>query len=116
MLLNLSNHPSSDWPATQLEFALKNWNKVEDLPFPNIDPNWNTDRVLQEAEIFVAMIRKTDPTAVHLMGELCFCFHLCRLLKEAGLRVVASTTQRKASIDARGNKTSTVEFVQFRDY
>lgn len=115
MLLNLSNHPSNAWPQTQMQAALKLYGTVKDLPFPAIDPQWDTDQVMQLAEDYVIKIQKVNPTAVHLMGELSFTFRLVTKLKAIGITCIASTSNRIA-IEKNGIKTSVFEFVRFRDY
>lgn len=38
MFLNLSDHPSSSWPESQLRAATNQYQTVECLPFPKINP------------------------------------------------------------------------------
>lgn len=55
-------------------------------------------------------------SAVDVMGEMTF---VCQFVKRAtagGLRCVASTTERIATENADGAKTSEFRFAQFRDY
>jgi hypothetical protein len=116
MLLNLSNHPSAPWPANQKEAAEKEFETVQDLPFPQIPPNLSSAGLDQLVESYVQNIRNIDPIAVHIMGELTFTYRLVYKLKAIGIRCLASTTERIVSEDGKGNKTSTFQFVQFRDY
>lgn len=39
MLINLSNHPYEKWDETQKQAAIEAFGRVEDYPFPPIDPN-----------------------------------------------------------------------------
>ncbi len=118
MLLNLSNHPSTNWPANQLEAATQQFGGVQDMPFPEIVPEWGADEVLQLAERYYNDIRKSAllPSAVHLMGELTFTFALVQKLKAAGISCIASTTERIVNLDENGTKHSTFRFVRFRKY
>lgn len=116
MLLNLSNHPSASWSESQLSSAIKQYQSVEDLPFPKIDPSWSADQVEQLAEEFEMKIRKINPSAVHLMGEMTFTFKLVNRLQRIGIPCIASTTERVATEDENGNKTSIFKFVRFRNY
>ena len=116
MLLNLSNHPSSQWPQNQMDAAIKQYGSVKDLPFPNIDPNLSPDEIQYLAKDYEAKIRKINPTAVHIMGELTFTHALISKLKSTGIQCIASTTDRITIIDEKGNKISTFKFVQFREY
>ncbi len=40
--LNISNHPSDKWTEKQLNSALELADQIIDLPFPNINPTWDT--------------------------------------------------------------------------
>ncbi len=116
MLLNVSNHPSTQWPPAQSEAAIAQYGEVQDLPFPAINPNWSHDQVLQEAESYEAQVRSIDPTAVHIMGELTFTYALVQKLLSAGIPCIASTTERRVTIAEDGTKTSHFQFIAFRPY
>lgn len=118
MLLNLSNHPSANWPPTQLQASIQQYGNVHDMPFPQIDPHSSSDEVAQLAGQYFNDIRKLEPfpTAVHLMGELTFTFALVTKLKAAGIPCIASTTERIVNFDQNGNKHSTFQFIRFRKY
>lgn len=116
MLLNLSNHPSIQWPKNQESLAIEKYSIVEDLPFPQIDPKLSGDDLDQQVEEYETIIRKIDPDAVHIMGEMTFTFRLVSRLKDIGIPCVASTTEREVRIDAHGKKISSFIFVRFRDY
>lgn len=115
MLLNLSNHPSKFWPQNQSNLALEKYSEIQDLPFPQIDPElkgYDLDQLVEEYEL---KIRKINPTAVHIMGEMTFSFRLINKLKSIGFHCLASTTNRVVT-EKDGIKTSTFEFITFRDY
>ena len=116
MLLNLSNHPSEAWPINQRLMAIEKYHSITDLPFPPIDPYWGIAEVLDLTADYVQKIRGIDPIAIHIMGELTFTLNLVNQLKAIGFSCVASTTERIATTDEFGNKTSTFRFVQFRPY
>ena len=50
------------------------------------------------------------------MGELTFCYYAIRLLKKAGIRCVASTTERIVEKSEDYQKLVRFSFVQFREY
>ena len=50
------------------------------------------------------------------MGELTFCYYAVRLLKKAGVRCVASTTERIIEETEDHRKVVEFSFVQFREY
>ena len=115
MLLNLSNHPSVSWSKEQADAAVTQYGSVEDLAFPHIAPDANTEAVAQLAQ---AYFEKVDPSvkAVHLMGEMTFVVALVGLLQRAGIAVVCSTTLRTVLEEKDGKKTVQFQFVQFRAY
>jgi hypothetical protein len=121
MLINLSNHPSADWPENQLE-AASVYGMIKDLDFPAIDPNAETCDVVQLTELYEVKIRKLcaeDPDsrfAVHLMGEMTFCFGLVSRLQKIGITCLASTTRRQTVNHPNGSKISKFAFVGFREY
>ncbi len=120
MLINLSNHPSALWSDLQLA-AAHPWGEVMDLPFPGVDPAADASAIEVLARNYLDKItlmleEKPGPHAVHLMGELTFCFALARLLLRSGITCVASTTRRQVVNESSNQKTSLFQFVQFRSY
>jgi len=88
MLLNLSNHPYGTWQKDQYQAAEKLFGGVVDMPFPNVDPYADETEIMEMAEAYFQKIQAeygTGIAAVHLMGELCFCFALTRLYKGSSL-------------------------------
>lgn len=116
MLLNLTNHPSANWPQKQKDVAINQYGEIVDLSFPQIDPQLTANQVDQLVEEYTIKIRKIKPVAVHIMGEMTFTFRLVNKLKEIGIPCIASTTERKVTEDDNGNKTSQFNFVKFRAY
>ena len=122
MLINLSNHPSSLWGEEQTKAAAEKYGKVIDLPFPAIDPEAGPDAIALLADQYEVKIRKllaaenTGAFAVHVMGELTFCFALVARLQKFGITCLASTTRRETIENGDGLKTSRFEFVRFREY
>ena len=96
----------------------KHYGKVIDLPFPQVDPAMTSEQVQALADECVKTILEMGDTAsltVHVMGEMTLVYHVVTVLKAAGVRCVASTTQRVATEDD-GLKMSEFHFVQFREY
>lgn len=121
MFINLSNHPSELWDENQKKAAVK-YGRLIDLPFPAIDPESGTDAVVLLAQHYEIKVRKmlseenTGAFAVHIMGELTFCFALVARLQKAGITCIASTTRRETVDNPDGSKTVHFGFVQFREY
>ncbi|MGH7453274.1 MAG: CRISPR-associated protein [bacterium] len=129
MLLNLSNHAANKWSAEQLHAAEQRFGAVHDVPFPVIDPKADLETITELAHDYVrkchdilndAAIRNPqsaiEKSAIHVMGEMAFVYQFVKLATAAGLRCVASTTERLAVDHPDGSKTSEFRFVRFREY
>ncbi len=113
MLLNLSNHPSSNWTPEQLSAA---GGAVVDMPFPQVDPDGDEAYIENLADEYLHKVLAMDNiSAVHIMGEMNFTFALVNKLKTAGVKCVASTTQRETTVE-NGLKISKFNFIRFREY
>jgi len=113
MLLNLSNHPSSNWTEPQLAAA---GGKVEDLAFPQVAPDGDETYIEQLANDYCNKIEAMpNIEAVHIMGEMTFCYKLITKLKAHNIRCLASTTKRE-TVEENGVKISKFNFVRFREY
>lgn len=123
MLLNLSNHPYSQWSEKQKERGHTLYGDVIDLPFPFVGPELSTDEVKNLVSDYYAQVlsfmekHKTadKPNAVHIQGEFIFVFHLVTLLKKEGITCVASTSKRDVRQEG-GKKIINFQFIQFRHY
>ncbi|MDO4763654.1 MAG: hypothetical protein Q4A00_04665 [Flavobacteriaceae bacterium] len=117
MLINLTNHLVEFWERQQLETAKRDFGEVVDMPFPYIDPRATEKEIQGLAEQYhTAIIHQYGKNAVvHLMGEMCFCFALLKLLQKSKIRTVASTTERIVEQN-QNTKNVIFNFVKFRDY
>lgn len=121
MLINLSNHPLSTWTEKQIETADKIYNQIIDLEFPLIPPDADEGTVTVLAEDYknICIERlstsKDKNNAVHIMGEMTFCFALVSLLLKENIECIASTTERLVT-EENDIKTSKFDFVKFRKY
>lgn len=120
MLINLSNHPSEKWTAEQIN-ASAEFGNIVDISFPLVDPKAGKSGIVSLAsrykEEVVSMISNSQHgrNAVHIMGELTFCYTLVYLLQQAGITCLASTTER--IVTQIGNaKTAEFNFCRFREY
>ena len=120
-MINLSNHPLQDWSKAQASAAQQQFNAIIDLPFPEVDPDWEISTVYNLATVIAKQClqileKSTDPhNAIHVMGELTFCFQFVRLMQQHGVVCLASTTERIAEVTANG-KVSRFVFRNFRPY
>lgn len=116
MLVNLSNHPSSKWNERQLITAIQKYQKVIDVPFPNIPPTYTKQEVQQLSKKYVRQILEKSPSVVHIMGEMTFTYTMVNLLKAANIQCIASTTERIVKEESNGQRITTFKFTQFREY
>jgi len=120
MLINLSNHPSTQWLNEQLVEGRK-YGNILDVEFPVVDPKGNDESIKQLAQECTDNVKnilfqsKDTENAVHVMGEPTLVYHIVTLLKQQGITCLASTTSRE-SIEENGLKTSKFTFTQFREY
>lgn len=119
MLINLSNHPLETWSEYQMYTAIRQYDKVVDMPFPAVDPKADEAEIVTLADKFTAqclhLLPKTGTHAVHVMGEMTLAFSIVCKLSNAGIRCIASTTERNVSV-AENKKITEFSFVRFREY
>lgn len=119
MLINLSNHPLNTWPKAQSEEALSKFGEILDIPFPNIEPDWDEEKIAQLADQISSNIihhHGHEIAAVHVMGEFTLTYALVQRFKEKGYTCVASTSERIVEMLPDGSKNVKFEFCRFRRY
>ena len=122
MLINLSNHESGRWSEKQRQAAVQLFGEVQDFPFPAVDSAATLPNVIELAQsylqscLFMVAPGALPTAAVHVMGEMTFVYQFVKFAAAAGLRCVASTTERIAVDKPDGGKMSEFRFVAFRDY
>jgi len=119
IFINLSNHRTEKWSKTQLEEAQK-YGEVRDMAFPNIDPNFTEEEINNLVNEYYTEIIKYNNPVIMVQGEFIFTFRLVTKLKEAGVKVVASCSQRKVieRVNESGAtiRESEFSFVCFKEY
>lgn len=119
MLINLTNHPSTQWSERQLE-AAKSYGDIIDIPFPTIDEMADEAYIDALADEYLQKIlaSTTDKdVTVHLMGELTFTFALLKRLQGHGIPCIASTSKRIVKEETAGRKGEVIfQFERFRRY
>lgn len=119
MLINLTNHPFTQWCDKQLE-AARTYGEIMDIPFPEVDENANEIYISALADEYLQKIldlAKDNNVTVHLMGELTFTFALLKRLQEYGIPCVASTSKRIVKEEEAGRKGEVIfQFERFRRY
>ena len=119
MLINISNHASSKWNEKQLA-AASEYGEIVDIPFPEVDPYGSSEYIDDLVQEYYNRILEFSDPVVMLQGEFIFTFRLANQLKKAGIKVIASCSERRTIeyIDKNGFTTrkSEFEFVQFKEY
>ena len=118
MFLNFSNHASKNWSEEQSAAARK-YGEIVDFPFPQVDSKASTEEVRKLAHHCVEQMIQMHPECVLCQGEFCLSYQVINELKQAGIKVVAACSDRKAEeiqIDNATRKVSYFVFVQFREY
>ena len=114
MLINFTNHPSTQWSAEQ-KAAAQVYGKVIDLAFPAIDPATN-EAVLDS----LATVLHLSPDAVLCQGECTFVYRVVQRLEAAGIPTLAACSRRKSQEttypDGSILKRSIFAFAGFRRY
>jgi len=116
MMLNFSNHPSSQWGEKQIKEANLIFGEIQDMSFPQIDPCFDEvalDKIVKEYFNEILLLK---PEAVHIMGEMTFTFRLVKMLQKENIKCYASTTERIVKINSDLSKTVHFNFIQFRLY
>lgn len=118
IFVNHTNHPSIYWSPKQFESASL-FGTVHDFPFPEIDPEWDEEKVQQLVRKNCEKILSMQPKAVLCQGEFSYCYNLVKLLKENGIVVLSACSKRETTVWEEGGqifKTAKFSFVRFREY
>lgn len=119
ILVNLSNHPSQQWSAEQKAAAAAYGERIEDIPFPVVDPLADENYIKEQAKICVRNVLKlarNNTVTVHIMGELCLTYNIIHELQAHGIRCIASTTERISETLPDGSRHVEFHFKRFREY
>lgn len=112
-----------------MQAAQEAYGLLIDLPFPSVPANATLEEVRRQAEKYVLLCQDmfgdylktggasdTNRNAIHIMGEFTFVYLFVTRCRELPIPCVASTTERIASENSDGSKTTHFNFVQFRPY
>jgi len=104
----------------QIKTAEKLYGKVTDIPFPFVDPKASSDDIARFGKVYFDKIFEIssgfEDFTVHIQGEFTLAFELVTLLKNNGIKCIASTAKRNVIEKGNGEKIIKFEFVQFREY
>ena len=119
--VNFSNHPSTGWDEAQKNAVYEQFGTKEifDCAFPAVDSSADEETIKAMARDAVDDIIGYFPKAVMCQGEFGLTYQVVTLLKQKGITVVYSCSERKAvekKTAAGVVKTSVFSFVKFRKY
>lgn len=118
--INFSNHPSENWSEHQKKAALQlAGGQILDMPSPLVSASADEAEILKLARRCADQICSFHPAAVMCQGEFGLTYQVVTLLKDRGIRVIYSCSERKATeqqTDKGTVKTLEFCFVRFRDY
>ncbi len=119
--VNFSNHPSALWGEAQTAAALAMTpdGALVDVPFPAVPADADEAMIAALAQTSVEAILAQAPAAVMCQGEFGVSYAVIRALKEQGIPVVYSCTERCANeriTEAGAEKLSVFRFVRFREF
>lgn len=119
MFVNFTNHPSDKWSEAQLNAAKEMGGEIVDIAFPAIDSHASSKEVEELAREYANQIFEQHPDVVLCQGEPCFTQAAINSLQINNIKCVAACSDRKVVEeqlpDGTTKKTSTFEFVQFRE-
>ena len=120
MLLNFTNHPYEIWNTAQRDAAHRQYGRVEDLPFPQVDPALEPEGIRLLVEEYADRIEARKPDAVLAAGEFTFLFMLVDRLLRDGVNVVCTCSGRETvetkKPDGTNEKKAVFSFERFRTY
>lgn len=121
IFVNFSNHPSENWSNEQISAAKRivSGGSIVDIAFPQVSGDADESEISRTADKYAKEIISLNPSAVMCQGEFGICMEVVTILKNNGIKVLYSCSERKTVetvIDNRTEKTSVFKFVRFREY
>lgn len=121
IFVNFSNHPSKNWSNEQISAAKRivSGGSIVDIAFPQVSGEADESEISRTANKYAKEIISLNPSAVMCQGEFGICLEVVTTLKNNGIKVLYSCSERKTVetvIDNRTEKTSVFKFVRFREY
>lgn len=121
IFVNFSNHPSKNWSNEQISAAKRivSGGSIVDIAFPQVSGEADESEISRTANKYAKEIISLNPSAVMCQGEFGICLEVVTTLKNNGIKVLYSCSERKTVetvIDNITEKTSVFKFVRFREY
>ena len=120
MFLNITNHPSTDWPQAQRAAAMAIASPITDLPFPNVPPEADEIEVESLGREILEKTSRFNPSAALVEGDFTLTYFLVRELMKRGVVCYIATTPRITAVKLTGphssEKVSQFHFTRLRRY
>lgn len=121
IFVNFSNHPSENWSNEQISAAKRivSGGSIVDIAFPQVSGEADESEISRTTDKYAKEIISLNPSAVMCQGEFGICLEVVTTLKNNGIKVLYSCSERKTVetvIDNITEKTSVFKFVRFREY
>jgi hypothetical protein len=118
ILINISNHPSARWSEEQK----RGWDRIIDIPFPPISPEWGEETVHQMSYDIREQVEKIKAEVgipfVMVQGEFSLCYLLYEKLRNSGYKIAIPTTARQVVEESQPDgsvvKKNIFRFVRWR--
>jgi hypothetical protein len=116
MLINLSRIPSANWGPLQIKTSLAEFESINDLELPKIEPNLSELEIINLAEPLISKCVKLFSNAdinnaVCIDADPIFSFYFAKSILERGFRSISPSFNESKSDTDRYN-----EFVRYREY
>lgn len=109
--MNLTNHPSTSWPSSQMEVCARK-GQIVDMPFPAIPAEMKDKELDQLVEQYLQKILGYEKPSVLLQGEFVFTFRLAQKLILHHIPVFAAITERQTA-EIKNSDDSITKISQF---
>ncbi len=123
ILINYTNHPSAKWSQDQMAAALEKWGRIIDIPFPQVEPEWDEAEVAACFDAFMTEVTEklaspglnVSAAEYLIMGEFRYTYYSVRSLLAMGHKVYAHAGKRE--VEVVDNKSIyTFRFGRFVEY
>ena len=106
--------------AGQQLLVAKKLGDVVEVPFPNVPATATSNDVAKMGDDLISQISPVEGDTVQVAGEPTLTCYIVTRLKESGIKVVTSTTERISTEeilpDGSTRKTNVFQFIQFREF
>ncbi len=116
MLINLSRIPSTNWGPLQIKTSLDEFESINDLEFPKIEPNLSELEIIKLAEPLISKCVKLfsnadKNNAVYVDADPIFSFYFAKSILERGYRCISPSFD-----ESRNDSSIYKKFVKYREY